>query len=80
MTPDIIGPGIEEEYADAMERIVFLLDAFKAYPASNDTAHGRVVYQLLWLKQELGAERLSVPVHRSWIGTVCYVVSCCRFG
>ncbi|MGE4481174.1 hypothetical protein [Acidocella sp.] len=26
IAPDIIGPGIEEEYADAMERIVFLLD------------------------------------------------------
>ena len=78
ITPDIIGPGIEEEYADAMDRITFLLDAFKDYPASNDTAHGRVIYQLLWLKQEIDAQRLPVPVHKSWIGTLCYVVGSCE--
>lgn len=78
ITPEIIGPGIEEEYADAMERIAFLLDAFKDYPASNDTAHGRVVYQLRWLKQEIDARRLPVLVHKSWIGTLCYVVGSCE--
>ena len=78
ITPAIIGPGIEEEYADAMERIAFLLDAFKDYPASNDTAHGRVVYQLRWLKQEIEAKRLPVPVHKSWIATLCYVVGSCE--
>lgn len=76
--PEVIGPGIEEEYADAMERIAFLLDAFKDYPASNDTAHGRVVYQLRWLKQEIEAKRLPVPVHKSWISTLCYVVGSCE--
>jgi hypothetical protein len=30
ITSDIIGPGIEEEYADAMMRITFLLDAFES--------------------------------------------------
>ncbi|WP_234732400.1 hypothetical protein [Acidocella facilis] len=78
ITLEIIGPGIEEEYADAMDRIAFLLDAFKDYPASNDTAHGRVVYQLRWLKQEVDAQRLPVPVHKSWIGTLCYVVGSCE--
>lgn len=78
ITPEIIGPGIEEEYADAMERIAFLLDAFKDYPASNETAHGRVVYQLRWLKQEIDAQRLPVPVHKSWISTLCYVVGSCE--
>lgn len=78
ITPEIIGPGIEEEYEDAMERIAFLLDAFKDYPASNETAHGRVVYQLRWLKQEIDAQRLPVPVHKSWIGTLCYVVGSCE--
>jgi hypothetical protein len=29
-----------------MERIIFLLNAFKDYPAANDTAHCRVGYQL----------------------------------
>ena len=61
-----------------MERIVFLLDAFKAYPASNDTAHGRVVYQLRWLKQEIQVQRLPIPVHKSWISTLAYVVGSCE--
>ncbi|MCF3948244.1 hypothetical protein [Acidiphilium iwatense] len=43
ITPEILGPGIEEEYADAMERIDFLSEAFKDYPASNDTPHGPTV-------------------------------------
>ena len=44
ITPEIMGPGIEEEYADAMARIDFLLDAFKNHPASNDTFYGGMVY------------------------------------
>lgn len=78
ITPEIIGPGIEEEYADAMERVTFLLDAFKHHPASNDTAHGRVVFQLHWLKQEIEAQRLPIPVNKSWIATLCYVVGSCE--
>ena len=78
ITPDILGPGIEEDYADAMERIIFLLEAFKHHPSSNDTAHGRVVYQLRWLKQEIEAQHLPIPVDKSWIGTLCYVVGSCE--
>jgi hypothetical protein len=74
ITPDIIGPGIEEEYADAMERIIFLLDAFKEYPPANDNFFGRIVYQLLWLRQEIEAQRLPIPVDRSYIGTLTYLV------
>jgi len=74
ITPEIIGPGIEEEYADASARIDVLLDAFAAYPASNDTAHGRMVYQLRWLRQQIGAGRLPIPVNKSWIGTLSYLV------
>ena len=74
ITPDIIGPGIEEEYADAMQRITFLLDAFKEHPPTNDNFYGRIVYQLLWLKQEIEAHRLPIPVDRSYIGTLTYLV------
>ena len=74
ITSEIIGPGIEEEYADAMERIIFLLDAFKAHPPANDNFYGRIVYQLLWLKQEIEAQRLPIPVDRSYIGTLTYVI------
>lgn len=79
ITREMIGPAdpvasIEEEYADAMERIAFLLDAFKAYTPSNDTAHGRMVYQLRWLHREIRTKRLPIPVNRSWIATLCYLV------
>jgi hypothetical protein len=74
ITPDIVGPGIEEEYADAMERITFLLDAFEEYPPANDNFYGRIVYQLLWLRQEIEAQRLPIPVDRSYIGTLTYLV------
>ena len=40
ITPEIIGPGIEEEYADAMERIEVLLRILEPFPCSNDTPEG----------------------------------------
>lgn len=73
ITPEILGPGIEEEYADAMERITFLLDAFKHHPASNDTAHGRVVYQLRWLKQE--SRRNAYPFRWTRAGSALSAMS-----
>lgn len=74
ITPDIIGPGIDEEYADAMARIAFLLDAFKSHPPANDNFHGRIVYQLLWLRQEIEARRLPIPLDPSYIATLGYVI------
>jgi hypothetical protein len=61
-----------------MVRITFLLEAFKNHSASNDTARGRVVYQLLWLKDQIEARRLPIPVDRSWVATLHYVVGSCE--
>ncbi len=79
ITSEMIGPAdpmasIEEEYAEALLRVRFLLEAFRAHDPSNNTAHGRMVYQLRWLERELAARRVPIPLNRSWIATLCYLV------
>ncbi len=69
ITSEMIGPAdpmalIEEEYADALLRVRFLLEAFRAHDPSNNTAHGRMVYQLRWLERELAARRVPIPLDR----------------
>ena len=79
ITQAMIGPAdpvasIEEEYAQALPRVRFLLEAFRGHDPSNNTAHGRMVYQLRWLERELVARRVPIPLDRRWIGTLCYLV------
>jgi hypothetical protein len=74
ITPQIIGPGIDEEYADAMERIERLEVLLRAFPPSNDTREGRMVYQLKWLRQEIEARRLPIPLDRKYWSTLAYLV------
>ncbi len=79
ITQEMIGPAdpvasIEEEYAAALPRVRFLLEAFKGYEPSNNTAHGRIIYHLRWLERELVARRVPIPLNRGWIGTLCYLV------
>ncbi|HQT90326.1 MAG TPA: hypothetical protein PK677_17635 [Acidiphilium sp.] len=79
ITQDMIGPAdpvasIEEEYADALPRIGFLLEAFKHHVPSNDTPYGRMLYQLHWLDREIRSKRLPIPVNRGWIATLSYLV------
>ena len=77
ITPEIIGPGIEEEYADAMERIEVLLRILEPFPCSNDTPEGRLHYQVLWFRQEIEAGRLPIPLDRKYYGTLAYLVGSC---
>jgi len=79
ITQEIIGPvdpvaSIEEEYAGALPRIAFLIEAFKDHPPSNDSPYGRMIYQLRWLDREIRARRLPIPVDRGWIATLAYLV------
>ena len=74
ITPQIMGPGIEEEYVDLMERIEKLEPLFRPFPPSNDTAEGRMVYQLMWLRQELEARRLPIPLDQKYWGTLAYLI------
>ena len=78
ITPEIIGPGIEEEYADAMERIEVLLRILEPFPCSNDTPEGRLHYQILWFRQEIEAGRLPIPLDRKYRGTLCYLIGSCK--
>ena len=77
ITPEIIGPGIEEEYADAMERIEVLLRILEPFPCSNDTPEGRLHYQMLWMRQEIEAGRLPIPLDRKYYGTLSYLIGHC---
>jgi hypothetical protein len=74
ITPEIIGPGIEEDYRDALIRINQLLEILKGYPNDNDTDEGRNKLELYWLRQEIVAGRLPLPVPRSLWATLAYTI------
>ncbi|MBS0979200.1 hypothetical protein [Acetobacter thailandicus] len=74
VTAEMINAGdIDEEYADLMKRITFLLDLWHDKPASNNDPYGRMVYFLLWLRQEVQARRIPIPLDRSYLGTLKYL-------
>jgi hypothetical protein len=75
ITPEMIGPGIDEEYEDALARIKRMEAALKGIAPSNDTREGRMVYQVMWLRQEIMARRLPIPVDRKYWGTLGYLVA-----
>lgn len=76
ITPDIMGPGIEEEYEDAMERIVFLLNHYRqaGWTPTNENFYGRMLYQLMWLQEMIEKKMLPIPVDPSYIATLKYAV------
>lgn len=74
ITPDIVGPGIEEEYSDARDAIIKLRAALGQHPFTNDTPEGRLLFELAWIEQEIVASRLPIPVHPSYVGTVNYLM------
>ncbi|MCC2975507.1 hypothetical protein LK533_02315 [Sphingomonas sp. PL-96] len=71
ITPAILGPGIEEEYADAMAAIRDLRTALGERRLTNDTPDGRLLLEIAWLEQEIGRGRLPIPVGAN---TVFYLV------
>ena len=74
ITPAIMGPGIEEEYADALAAIADLRRALGERPLTNDTPDGRVLLEVAWIEQEIGRRRLPIPVDASYAGTIYYLV------
>lgn len=62
-------------YNDINEQSDILLKRLKekGYEVSNDTAHGRVIYQLLWFKQEIKNERLKIPMTRDDRASISYI-------
>lgn len=73
ITPAIMGPGIEEEYADALAAIGDLRRALADRPLTNDTPDGRLLLEVMWIEQEIRREQLSIPVSRSYAGTIYYI-------
>ena len=74
ITPAIMGPGIEEEYVDALAAIADLRRALGERPLTNDTPDGRVLLEVAWVEQEIKRQRLPIPVDRSYAGTIYYLV------
>ena len=74
ITPAIMGPGIEEEYADALTAIADLRRALGERPLTNDTPDGRVLLEVAWVEQEIKRRQLPIPVDRSYAGTIYYLV------
>jgi hypothetical protein len=75
LPPEIMGPGIEEEYADLLERIEKLGPLFAPFLETNDTFEGRMRFQLAWLRQEIEAGRLPIPLDKKYWGTLSYLVA-----
>jgi hypothetical protein len=74
ITPDIIGPGIEEEYADALPRLDRILEILQDLKPGNDTFEARVVANCQWLRRMILERTMPIPLDRSYWGTLGYVM------
>ena len=75
ITPDILGDGIEEEYADALQAIGDIRAALGPRPMTNTRPDGRLLLNLVWIEQEIVARRLPIPVDKSFVGNVFYLIA-----
>ena len=74
ITPAILGPGIEEEYADALDAIHEIQAALGTRSLTNNTPDGRLLLEVADLEQEIRAGRLPIAVDPSYIGTINYLI------
>jgi hypothetical protein len=74
ITPDILGPGIEEEYADALPRLDRILEILHDVKPGNDTFEARVVANCQWLRRMILERTMPIPLDRSYWGTLGYVM------
>ena len=74
ITPEIAGPGIEEEYADARAAINGICVALGEQRRTNDTPEGRLLLNIEWLDQQIATGKLSVPVNQSFVATIFHLV------
>lgn len=74
ITLDFIEPGIDEEYTDALDAVSKLRLVLGSHRSMNDTVEGRFLLELAWIEQEIAANRLPIPVHPSYVGTVNYLI------
>ena len=80
ITPEIIGPGIDEEYADALAAIDDMRRALGDVPLTNATPEGRVLLNAAWVKTQVEARRLPIPVDESFVGAIFYLVGSNELG
>ena len=65
ITPDILGDGIEEEYADALQAIGDIRAALGPRPMTNTRPDGRLLLNLVWIEQEIVASGCPYPWTRA---------------
>jgi hypothetical protein len=73
ITPDIIGPGIEEEYADALARIDRILEILHDVEPGTGTFKARVVANCAWLRPMILERTMPIPLDRTYWSTLAYV-------
>jgi len=71
----VIDDRTQEIYSDIIEISDTLLEKIYAagYNETNDTAHGRIIFQLLWFKQEIENKRLKLPLERGDRASISYI-------
>ena len=74
VTPDILGPGIEEEYSDALAAIDDMRVALGLQKLTNSTPEGRVLLNIAWLEKEIHSRRLPIPIDESYAQTIFHLV------
>jgi hypothetical protein len=74
-TPEIIGPGIKEEYADALQAIAEVRAALGPRELTNSTPDGRLLLNLQWLEREIDARRIPIPLDRGYYSTAAYLIA-----
>ena len=79
-TPAILGPGIDEEYDDALAAIDDMRVALGDVPLTNATPDGRVLLNAAWVKKEILARRLPIPVDESYVGAIFHLVGSNELG
>lgn len=62
-----------EIYQDITENCDILLTLLKAFKAENDTPEGRMIYQCRWLKEQVAANTLPLPVDEGMLSTLLYI-------
>lgn len=62
-----------EIYQDITEHCDILLNLLKPFAAENDTPEGRMIYQCRWLKEQVAANALALPVDDGMLSTLLYV-------
>jgi hypothetical protein len=77
ITPAIIGPGIEEEYQDALDAIEGIRNALGPTTLTNDRPDGRLLLNLMFIEQEIKAGRLPIPLDKSYTGTIDALIGHC---